>query len=297
MTARPPSPPTIAVFGYLSLDTLMREGTRIDDVPGGGALYAALGVLAAGGVPVLHAARPADFPGSVLAQLASLGADLSQLRAVPDRTRRAMLIADGEDRRSSPHHQNAVWRDLTDRLAPSPPDETSDYDAAILCPMPIASALAIAAVLDPAAKIVLDTSEAYARDHQADLDRLLVQADVFAPSLAETRLLHPDLDDDASAAELSRSVRLVVQTRGPDGLAAYASGTLIARRAADLVRAVDTTGAGDATCGALAVAAARGLDLADTLDLAAHVGARAVCALGPVGLGLDLPPEENARCA
>jgi sugar/nucleoside kinase (ribokinase family) len=51
----------------------------------------------------------------------------------------------------------------------------------------------------------------------------------------------------------------------------------------------DTTGAGDASVGAFTVALARGLAPEAALALAAEIGARAVAAVGPAGLGLVAP--------
>ncbi len=289
--------PRVAVFGYLSLDALSRDGARHEDIPGGGVLYAALGVLAAGGVPSLFAARTVDFSGEVLARLSAMGADLSGLVPSPHATRRAALLTEPDDGRVSPHHGAPAWRAATVRLTPTPPCGMERVDAAILCPMPLEAAKAIADALPSDLALVLDTSEAFAADGREALAPLLARADVFAPSLAETRHLYPNLEDDEAAAALSCHARLVVQTRGPHGLAAFVDGTCVATQAAGDAAVVDTTGAGDAVCGALAVATARGLSIVQTLVMASEVGARAVSGIGPTGLGLDIRRQETASCA
>lgn len=78
---------------------------------------------------------------------------------------------------------------------------------------------------------------------------------------------------DELAAALNELVPAVVVTLGADG-------AVVARRRADRthvpapkVRAVDTTGAGDAFCGVLAAALAAGTDLADAVHRACLAGA------------------------
>ncbi|WP_114854349.1 ribokinase [Brachybacterium sp. YJGR34] len=84
-------------------------------------------------------------------------------------------------------------------------------------------------------------------------------------------------DDDAETVRRLRDagVRSVVMTRGADGALLTEGGELI-EIPSPAVRAVDTTGAGDAFVGALAVGLARGTGAADACRHAARVGAFAV---------------------
>ena len=68
---------TIGVVGYLSLDEIVVDGVGRRGVPGGAALYAALGALAGGVRVLLGAACGSDFPEAVLDTLAAMGVDLS----------------------------------------------------------------------------------------------------------------------------------------------------------------------------------------------------------------------------
>jgi len=116
-------------------------------------------------------------------------------------------------------------------------------------------------------------------------DRLLSLVDLLTCNESEARVLlgmapGDDVDDEALA----------------DGLAALAPATLVlklgergglAQRGAERVRVapprvelVDTTGAGDAFTGALAVALTQGLGLPDSLAFAVHAGSLACTVLG-----------------
>ena len=81
--------------------------------------------------------------------------------------------------------------------------------------------------------------------------------------------------DRAAAALRDRGIASVVVTAGPRG-AAYAGKAETGTVAAPRVNAVDTTGAGDAFLGALAVHLDRGEPLADAVIAAVRAGSRAV---------------------
>ncbi len=78
----------------------------------------------------------------------------------------------------------------------------------------------------------------------------------------------------AASALLARGVRTVVVTLGAQGVLACSGATPL-HVAAPAVIAIDTTGAGDAFNGALAVALGEGRPLADALRFATAAGALA----------------------
>ncbi|MFC7456255.1 ribokinase [Brachybacterium sp. GCM10030267] len=98
--------------------------------------------------------------------------------------------------------------------------------------------------------------------------------------LALTALTGADApDDDATTVRLLREagVRSVVMTRGARGaILAAGADDKVTEIGSPAVRAVDTTGAGDAFVGALAVGLARGESAAQACRRAARVGAYAV---------------------
>ncbi|CAM3698137.1 ribokinase [Isoptericola cucumis] len=138
---------------------------------------------------------------------------------------------------------------------------------------------------------------------------VLLRADPLVLNEHEARLVGERLgvaagrsDDEAALVRglLARGVRSVVLTVGPRGaLVGGADGGLVGGAAAVVrvpsprVRAVDTTGAGDAFVGALACGLSRGDRLVDAARTAARVGAFAVRAEGAQasypGVGDELP--------
>ena len=286
--------PSIAVVGYLSLDLVEHAGAVPFRAPGGAALYASLGARAAGGDVSLYASIGEDYPEGLLRAIEAAGIDISgvERRSGPTRCTRMSYGADG--RRASHHHGDEAWWERTRALAPPSSFLGKHPDARLFTPLP-APLLADYAERSRGRLRTADTSEAFARTERAALLAAVAKLDVFAPSREETRLLLPELDDDAAARDLARRGPAVVQKRGPDGafVVLPRNGTEI-RYDAPVVAVADPTGAGDAFAGALTVAAAQGLSWPDIMQAAFAVAARAVAAYGPAGLGLDWAAVEHA---
>ncbi|GAA1543124.1 ribokinase [Dactylosporangium maewongense] len=102
---------------------------------------------------------------------------------------------------------------------------------------------------------------------------LLAQVDVLVPNEHELALLGPP------ETLLARGVGTVVVTLGSAGCRVHRPDS-VTEFPAHPVRAVDTTGAGDAFCGALAWALDAGRDLDDAVRLACAAGALATRAVG-----------------
>ena len=129
-------------------------------------------------------------------------------------------------------------------------------------------------------------------------DSLLRKVDVLTPNETEARALSGHRADDVESAAAAGSLLRertqgdVIVTLGERGCVwVYATG--FEHVDAPRVRAVDTTGAGDAFNGGLAVALARGVALARAVDDAARAGAAATLARGAASA---MPgPEDVAR--
>jgi ribokinase len=114
--------------------------------------------------------------------------------------------------------------------------------------------------------------------------RLLGVVDVLVPNRSELALLagvaEPSSIDAAAKATAGISgPGAVVVTLGADGALVVVGGRADHIPAPE-VQAVDTTGAGDAFCGALAAAMAAGTPLIDAVDMAVHAGALATTRIG-----------------
>lgn len=281
----------VLVVGYLSMDTLQLPGAQPVQVPGGGALYAALGARHAGAQAVICAAVGADFPHRWLEALSLLGIDVSNVERRPGATRTSCLIYGAGDSRQSPHHRQAGWWERTAALAPAPSDAATNCDGVVACPM---AADRLESLLQwsrqHALPVVADTSCAFVERDKGALLHLLDQLLAFAPSREETRSLWPELGDDAAARALAAYGVNVLHKRGAQGaVAVCAHDSALVRLVAPQAQVVDTTGAGDATVGALAAMLVQGCTFVEAARAALHTGALATTGMGPAALGLPAP--------
>ena len=287
--------PRVTVSGYLSLDTIVCPSGTYEEVPGGAALYAALGARAAGARVRIRAALCDDFPRAWLDALSSLGIDLDGLEPAGGASRRGRLedreaTHERATRRVSPHHRDPAWWARTRALAPTPC--LRGADAVVLTAMPVGSLVRhVEAARARGIRVVADTSEAFAATEGEALLAALPRIDLFAPSREEVRLLLPGLYDEAAQRALDARCPQVVQKRGPDGMWWSSPGCPVHHEPSRAREIADSTGAGDAAVGALAAGLARGLPVPELLREASEIAARAAGQVGPIGLGLGPEPE------
>ncbi|WP_061930269.1 carbohydrate kinase family protein [Aureimonas sp. AU22] len=272
----------LAVVGYASIDTIVVEGKPHRTI-GGGAVYAALSAARYGSEVSLHVAVGEDFPTHWLRQLEALNIDTSSVERRSGGTRRALLHYGGREERIASTERDAAWWDRTRSL--TPPLPRKGFDGYLLCPMPpetLAECLSRAS----GGLSVADTSEVFALDG-ASLKKALGRLDVFAPSLEEIRLLTGRHDDEEALQTLSHLVPILVAKRGRAGLTRFAKGERLDHTITPRT-AIDPTGAGDATVGALTTALLADLSPGQQLRTAAQAGAEAVGAIGPGAFGWQI---------
>jgi ribokinase len=249
----------IVVAGNLSLDDTVTSTASMPDAPGGDALYAALGVRAWGGAPVLLTLVGEDYPERHLQAMLASGIDATRVRSVEGPTvHYRVTYRDGGER-------TFEWLGSEERLLLTSPTE-ADYEALHdadwlhLAAMPIeAQEIGVAAGRAAGVPISLDPHEEYVLDVEDRLRRM-VEGVVFLPSELEARLLFPELEmldpvrfafaaaerlDDWGAAGVAvklGALGSVVRFRG-ESIHVPATATPV----------VDPTGAGDAYCGGFVV--------------------------------------------
>jgi len=281
----------IAVVGSANMDLVARAphipkpgetvlGGGFAESPGGKGANQAMAIARLGSPAAFVASVGEDNHGdALLAGFLRAGMDVRFVaRCATARTGVALIVVDD-------HGQNAIV------VAPGANAELSPSfvraSVELLSPQVILAQLEVplpsveaAFAAAPKALKVLNPAPA-----QALPAALLAGTDIIVPNETETELLTgilPDTDEKCrSAAEALRAkgVGTVIITLGARGCYAF-DGTQELRLPAADVEVVDTTAAGDAFCGALALAFQQGKSLADALRFATAVAGLSVSRAG-----------------
>jgi ribokinase len=277
---------SLVCIGNLTIDEAVSPaGERVESV-GGDALFAALAARVSGGNPTILAPLGNDAVPALLAAIRSAGTDPTALPRRDLPTVRNVVRYDEAGGR--------VW-DLVlgdahfEELSVHPADVSDAVLAApglLLCGMALHAQLELAAWLRARtpATVYFDPQEDYIAGHEAALLDAVRACDVFLPSEIEAIALAGTAELNAAAATfLGLGPQVVV-------IKLAAAGCLVATSerpeptvvSADVVEPVDSTGAGDAFCGAFA---AEHLRSGDPYAAAAAGAAAARIAVGAPGIG------------
>lgn len=216
-------------------------------------------------------------PGGDLLEsaLTSAGVDTSLVRRHRRPTGGAYITVtpDGENAIVVSAGANALVSELDVRQAGDRIAAARVLFAVLEVPMPTVRGAVLTAA-DAGVRVVLNASPVQELDAKTlgVLDPLVVNQHEARWLLGERAGLHPG---ELAAALLDRGPRSVVVTLGSDGVL-VADGTGVVHLPAPRVRAVDTTGAGDAFAGALCGGLAAGKPLVDAARYAVGVAALSV---------------------
>lgn len=275
--------PVLVCIGNLTIDEAVSPtGERLESI-GGDALFAALAAAITGGDPALLAPLGVDAPPELLMAIRSAGTDPATLprRDLPLVRNVVHYDASGGRRWELVHgaeHFEALSvhpDDVPDRLLAAP--------GVLLSGMALRAQLELATWLraHSAATIYFDPQEDYIAGHEAELLEAVRACDVFLPSEVEATALSGRSDPaEAAAAFLAIGPRVVVVKLAEAGCLLVTSEQPTPRLLpTEVVEPVDSTGAGDAFCGAFAVEHLRSGDA----DAAAAAGAAAarIAVAGP----------------
>jgi ribokinase len=258
----------IVVLGSANMDLVVRQprlprpgetmfGSDFATVPGGKGLNQAVAAARAGGdVGFLGAIGRDAFGDELRRCLRDDGVDTGGLTEVdaPTGTAHIAVLDGGENAIVVVSGANAAITELDD--ASQRRIEDARYLVAqferpielISEAFVVARGLGIQTVLTPAPVQPIDPA-------------LLQLVDVLIPNAQEACELAAIQDETEAAIALSRSVGLVVMTRGSRGALVAREGAVVAEIPAREVTAVDTTGAGDTFAGVLVARLAAGAEL------------------------------------
>ncbi|GAA1255312.1 ribokinase [Sphaerisporangium rubeum] len=289
----------ISVFGSANMDLVAYTpvapgrgetvtGRSFATVPGGkGANQAIAAAKASGAGAAFIGAVGDDAFGPVLrAALADAGVDVSRLREVPGPTGIAHIVVDDDGGNSIiviPGANGAV-------TGPTPQDlAVIARSDALMLQLELPMDAVVAAARAATVPVVLTPAPA------AELPpELLAAVDLIVPNEHEAAAVTGHDDPGDALEALLELVPEAVITLGDQG-ARYGSRTGERLRVPAVpVRAVDTTAAGDAFAGALTVARAEGLPVAEALRFAATAAALSV---RRAGAGTSMPARAEIDAA
>jgi sugar/nucleoside kinase (ribokinase family) len=272
-------------LGNISIDDLVfADSTTMWCVPGGNAVYSALGMAVWGEGPDVIAPIGPEYP------LAKLGdrIGLSRCRPIERTLRDWGLYEEDGTRHFTFRSKTRNWVDFSPTL--SDLDE-GPFAFCHLAPLPWGLHMELAAALRARGARLISVDLDDRRLHEVPLSevaRLLGLVDMFMPSRQDVSAIFPGrtpLDALRALRELSPDTPVIVIKCGAAGAIAHqrdAADYLSTPSAAE--RAVDETGAGDAFCGGALVGFSRKLALSEALTRAAVSASFAVDAVGPAAL-------------
>lgn len=246
--------PRLVCVGNLTIDEAVHGGLPTEPAMGGDAAYAALAArLVLDRVDML-APVGFDLPSSVLDDLAAAGVGVSDLPRRALATVRNTITYEADGSRSWRMHST---EDEFDVLSVYPDDVSAAALSAsglVLSAMSLRSQLTLTPWLreHTGAALYLDLQEDYLDGNRQALLDIVALVDVFLPSEIEAVALAETSDLGAAArffATLGPAV--VVIKRASEGSLVAADGVVTVVET-DAVTPVDSTGAGDAFCGAFA---------------------------------------------
>jgi len=283
------APPTIAVLGSITLDVVLNmprfpaPGETLFALerglyPGGKGLNQAVAAARLGAhVTLLGRVAQDPFAGILMAAADAEGIDRSGVvvgatgetgLAVP------IVVANGENAIFASPGANLEM--TVDNLGPAERITTADiFLTQFETPLDVvteaihrASSAGVPVLLNPAPVRPFDIE-------------LLRSVDILVLNEVEAGMLAPGLADDEARARalLALGPQSIVLTLGPAG-GVWARGETAARFDAPTVEAIDTVGAGDCFCAALAVRLVEGAELGEAVRFAAAAAAISVMRAG-----------------
>ncbi|HEY1941162.1 MAG TPA: PfkB family carbohydrate kinase [Roseiarcus sp.] len=281
-------------LGNLSIDDLVFvDGTTQWAVPGGNAVYAALGMAVWGERPRVIAPFGPDYPVAKLEGRL----DMSGCPRLPATLRDWGLYEDDGSRQFVFRSTTREWDDFS----PRPADVTGSIPAAHLAPLPWERHVGLVSALRAAGAraISIDLDDRKLRSVPIDAVAALIRSvDLFMPSRQDGRAIFPE----ASPADTVRRFRdmapdtaLIVLKCGAEGSIAHAAGSRdLITVPAFPVAAVDATGAGDSFCGGALVGYVRTANPVQAVLHGAVSASFCVETVGCAGL-LNSAPEAAAE--
>ena len=246
--------------------------------PGGKGLNQAVAAARAGAATTFLGALGRDDNGSELATtMTEAGMDTTRVRSSDEPTGQAFIVVadNAENTIIVASGANATVTELGERER-----DVIASSAVLLMQLELPLATVVDAALcarKSGTTVIFNAAPA-----QELPDELIDALDYLIVNEHEACLIGGSDDIAEASARLAGRVHRLVVTLGGDGSVLFEAGQEISRVPARTVTAVDTTGAGDTYCGALAAAIAEGQRFDDAAAFATAAAAISVQSLGAV---------------
>ncbi|KQU68916.1 carbohydrate kinase family protein [Phycicoccus sp. Root101] len=273
---------SLVCVGNLTIDEARYGGERGRPALGGDAAYAALAarlftenvrMLA----PVGH-----DVPQELLSALATAGVGADHLPERDSATIRNIITYHADGTRTWDMLSTEEDFDLMSVYPVDVPRAALGADGIVLLAMSLASQLALTPWLkkNSGARLYLDLQEDYLEGNRESINAMISCCDVFLPSEVEAVALTGTTDLVAAAQQFrGLGPRTVVIKRAERGSLVVEEGRVL-EVPTEPVPAIDSTGAGDAFCGAFAAVHLRTGDAATAARAGATAARVAISAYG-----------------
>ncbi len=246
------SVPDFVAIGGITVDYVKTRSGLSGPAIGGNALYAAVGGWLVGSHPTIVARTGRDFPGELLKPLDAAGFDLGSIEKVDAPSFKVML-----DESSGARIQSYL-PGSGDNSALDPSVDTlpmMSQKAAHICGVPVSTQRKfLRALRGHAAVSTFDTVviRGQIEPGSSEIEELMDWSDFFLPSIEEVAALWLARDVESWVLAQANRGRTVVVKRGAEGAIGMSKEGDLIRMEAAPAHVVDTTGAGDAYCGAFA---------------------------------------------
>ena len=289
---------SFAAFGNLCIDDLVfADGSTRWGIPGGNAMYAALGMAVWGERASIIAPVGPEYPlGSLEERI-----DLSRCPVVPRTLRNWGLYENDGSRHFVFRRETRNWADFS----PSPAAASTGHQlAAHVAPLPWRHYGGLLEALRESGTrfISVDLDERELEDVDIDqVEELLRRVDLFLPSRQEAQAIFPDAEPVDAVRRLramAPEVALIAVKCGAEGVVAHAAGSPVGMHIPAVpIDFVDATGAGDTFCGGALVGFTQAHSPLDALLFGAVSASFCVEALGSSGLARATRDEAHQRLA
>ena len=290
------SRPDVWSVGLIMIDDLYVESRpSTPGLLGGGAVYACVGTAYAGARAGLVTRAGTGIPRDTLAHLQRCGLVLDVKHVAAPTIHERVYVSASRETVFELEEGSGDYEGTCPRTG----DFTSDLEpdqVVHIAPMPVRYQAGWVAIAAEAGSMI--TLDPHTEDSAADPDAytdLVPACTAFLPSAQESELLAGPDHEQAARDYVAAGARIAVVKLGPEGCV-VATGTEVTFVPAETVRRpVDTTGAGDAFCGAFAAALAQGRSPVEAARVAVRAGAHMVQYAGAVAALEGLPRESAFR--